>query len=389
MCRAIIAVLVCGGTVISAASDARVDSTKFVVGFDDFSKLAIAEQRAIIKVAFERRLDVLSNLDVRCIQTGSVREYRKSEMGSVLHRLNGARYRCRTHGTSYRLDWELGGPDVLRPNEFEQTTYDSRSGVATSLHQQNGLPYPFARIDSKHNAYKGCLRYTYWLDGISEPTDAGNYLYRDIVQMIESSSVDCDSQLRRVRLQIPWIPPWGGSPDLGTRTLILDPQRAFAPLEGTGYWEMEREDGPMWREEEFRVGAFKLVKDIWLPTQVTETIRASSANHSKTEGLVEYWETEVSEIESGNVTEEQLIVTIPKGTRVADMLKGVVYFLGEDGKPKREQPMLGIDAINTALNPPNRAVKSSRGWLLLAINVVCIAGLVGVALVGTRRHRLH
>jgi len=347
-----IAVFVMGGMAISIASDSSVDPTKSVMEFDDFAKLDLAEQRAIIKVAFKRRLDVISNLDVRCIQLGSVREYRDKKVGKVLHRLNGTRFRCRSHGSSYRLDWELGGPDVLRPNEFEQTMYNSRSGIATSLHRQDGLPYPFARIDSKHNVYKGCLRYTYWLDGISVPTDAGNYLYRDIVQQIESSSIECDLQLKRVRIQIPWIPPWGGSPDLGTRTLILDPQRAFAPLEGTGYWEMEREDGPMWREEVFRVGAFKRVKEIWLPTQVTETIRTSSANHSKTEGLVEYWETEVSEVESGRVTEDELIVTIPKGTRVTDMLRGVVYFLGEDGKPKREQPILGIGAVNDVLNPP-------------------------------------
>jgi hypothetical protein len=323
-----------GVPIPSAAAD---DATAYSLTIDDFCRLPAADQKCHLKKSFNRRLQVTENIRYEARLRGRTYKYRDGRVGEITHDLNGRNYRHWRLGNSYRIESEKGGAEVLNPVEFGNSGFDSCTGVVTSTVRFASSPRIFARIGFDHDVDIREDRYAYWLDGKPDKMGEADYLIRDLVGQFDEYIIEAPVEQDKVRLTIPWQPVWSGKP-IGTRQFILDPGKGFLPIRGTAYCKLEETGGePMWRSEDFSVGASRSVRDVWMPTNLKELIRASSTG----EDHIVVWETDVTKIESGTVTATDLAVPFLAGTEVVDAIRGVSYVVGPGGEQAKLQPLVG------------------------------------------------
>ena len=361
--------------VFAVSSEADDKMPAFSMRCDEFESLSTTDRRLIVKNALENRLHKVLNIEFHAVQLGQTREVSDGRIGKVLQELNGVRYRFRSIEGDYLIEWELGGAKVSEPNELGSSGYDSHSGIVSSTFSQPEKKAFYGRIDSKQNTLKTTLRYVYWLDGTSDPEDMANYLIRDVVRNIDAANIECQSDLGQVHVEIPWNPPWGEPEHLGTRKVVLDPVMGFVPIEGVASWKKPRRDGKVsWRTEEFKVEESIFVDGVWFPSNLKEWIRASSTSDSFASGQVTVWETKVSKMSAGVVATKDLVVQLPVGARVADVLNGAVYTVGENGAHLNEQALIGPEAI---VVPKTTQIEGPRFWLFaLNAGLLMLAGVL-------------
>jgi hypothetical protein len=327
--------LIVGLVGLAIPAQAMDDSVSFSTTIDEFRRLAPDQQISLLKRAFERRLRLGENLYYEAMQRGHVSKSIDGKVGERKGNLNGRRYRHWRRGDSYRIDSEKGGADVLKPNEFAESSFDSRTGLVTKTSRFSESPRMFGRIDRDQSYDIRENRYAYWLDGKPDSQTNADFLIRQLVDQSDHYEIEVLAGRPEVGLTIPWIPPWSKTP-LGTRTFLLDPVKGFLPIQGRAHLEQPRPNGKLiWRDEEFFVGASQLVGDVWMPTKLKEQIRASPTGPDH----VAIWETEVTLIKAGSVTEEDLIVHLLEGTEVVNVIEGSAYVVGRGATRLRERPL--------------------------------------------------
>jgi thiol-disulfide isomerase/thioredoxin len=322
------------------------DATAFSTSIDVFRRLAPADQESLLMGAFERRLRLAKNIHYEALLRGHTHKYNDGKIGELTHKLNGRNYRHWRLGDSYRIASAKGGPDVLKPNEFAESGFDSVTGVVTSTVRFDTWPRTFGRIDVNQSFDIRENRYAYWLDGTPDRRDLADFLIRCLVDQFHHWKIVAPVNQDKVSLTFPWQPPWSNEP-LGTRELILDPGKGFLPIQGTAHLETPQSNGSLlWRSEEFFVEASRLVGGVWMPTKLKEQVCASSTGPEH----IVIWETEVTKIEAGTVTADDLIVLLPEGTEVVDALRGMSFVVGPGGDRSRFRPLLDEKARQRAID---------------------------------------
>lgn len=328
----------------------------FSMSIDEFCQLLPDEQKALLADAFDHRLQHARNLQYQVLILGRNRRYADRQIGEVVDKLVGSRYRHWRLGDSYRMETERdrNDVDVSKPTHIESSNFDRGTGIgrSTILYTEKGKV--FGRIDVIPDRIMASNRYAYWLDGEANPI--ADYLFRYLVEHRDSYTIECPVEKDKVRLTVPWQPSYSDRP-LGRREFWLDPRKGFLPIKGRARWELRTAKDPEWRIEEFIVGASKLVGNVWMPTELQEVISASTARP----GIANVWSMKVENIESGNVTPQDIEVPFPEGAMVVDAIEGVGYYLGKNGDRTRVRRLVG------AMTPPAAVDQSVtiRFWFVL------------------------
>ncbi len=363
------------------AEDAK-PRAAFAMSIEEFRRLSPVDQKAIVKGAFERRLELARNIHYEALQTGQIHRYKDGRLGEPYFRLKGRRYRHWRLGDSWRIDSEKGGYDVSEPTDFGKCSFDASAGVRRSTLKYKEWPRLFGRIDVRPHVDLHENRYAYWLDGKTDARSQADYLIRDVIDWFDQCQLEAPVTPNLVRLTIPWRPIWSKKP-IGTRQFDLDPAKGFLPIRGKAHCEMKRERArTMWRHEEFSVEDASLVGDVWMPIRLKEMIRASSGSPDQ----AAIWETRVNRIEAGKVTAKDLEVPFPEGTEVQDAIHGTFYVVGPGGRRIKERPLVGARRGRHTSLP--RTMAGSRHqrtlWAVLLFNA---AGAVAVCFILVARSR--
>ena len=249
------------------------DVTAFSTSIDEFRRLSPTDQKSLLRHAFDYRLQMAKNVHYEARLRGHTHKYRDGKVGEFTHKLNGRNYRHWRLGNSYRIDSDKGGVNVLNPDEFAESSFESVTGVVTSTVRHSQSPRVFCRIGLNQSYDLRENRYAFWLDGKPERHDQADFLIRALVDQFDHSMLESPVRQDRVHLTFPWQPPWSNKP-LGTRQFILDPNKGFLPVQGTAHLETPKSNGALlWRSEEFLVEESRLVGDVWMPTKLKEQIR--------------------------------------------------------------------------------------------------------------------
>ncbi len=375
--------VVCLSGVGVRAEDAK-PRAAFAMSIEEFRRLSPADQKAVVKGAFERRLLLARNIEYEALCIGQIHRFKDGKLGEPFFRLNGRSYRQWRLGDSWRIDSEKGGYDVSQPDEFGKCSFDAGTGMRRSTLNYKEVPRLFGRIDVTPSVDLYENRYAYWLDGKRDGQSLGDYLIRDAVDWFGSSGVEAPVGRNLALLKVPWKPIWSKEP-VGTRQFDLDPAKGFLPIRGTAYREQKAPGGrSLWRYEEFLVRESAIVGDVWMPTRLREIIRTSST--APDQACV--WETAVRSIEAGTVTPQDLEVPFPEGTEVTDAIQGVFYVVGPGGRKLKQQALMRSVPPRSAAAPP--ASSGTRGpwrrWIIVLGNLGLVA-VVGSIIVARSRRR--
>jgi hypothetical protein len=328
---------------------------------EEFSRLALADQRALLARVFQHRLDHAHNIYYELESRYQAYENHNGEPGKADPGAAGSRvqYRHWRLGNSYRMDRNayrsVESQEVV---EWVSFGFNGGEGVGrgrVQLYEHQGEKKTlraFGRIDTQQDTLT-LDRYIFWLDGVYP--DEETYLFRYLLRCAPELEIKVPVADGKVQLVVGWKP---GKPIYakrpGKRTLLLDPQRGFLPVRV----ESRVDDGVdehgkhLWWAGTLTVDQSKLVGDVWMPTIVTD--RTSSCALPEVLSCVVF---RVSQIEQGRVKPADLEVPFTKGMQVVDAIKDVTYFTDEKGNP--------LGKITPLRGSPGAAVplKASKSWI--------------------------
>lgn len=364
------------------------------IPIEEFCKLSIADQKAIIVTAFEHRLQHAKNLFVETTRDVNIHTGEHGILGEVVAqgafrrvqqwRLNGS-YRWRLNG-SYRMDTETftRKDGNLVAKSIISSSFDGASGVGRhTIRSVDNTGPASGRIDVVHDTITSDDRYMYWLDG--EFPHKEDYLFYNLLLNRESWQIEAPIEGDRVRLISAWTLPWSKVP--GERELLLNTSKAFLPLKVSSRFSDVLQNGkPLWRTEDIFVEDSELVGDVWMPTQFEERISTSSVVPTR----IAKYEIKVLRIKHGDVSSSDLDVPFSKGMQIVDAIKGETYYVGADEKPLepverlfgKDSPTARVYPI-TAEEPDVGKLRFGYGALLVNLGVV----LLVVGYVIWRRYR--
>ena len=367
--------IIAGILLLSMQTTSLADRTSFGMSIEEFRRLSPTARQEIIVTAFEHRLERSRNSYYEVMQKSNNHEYKDGEVGRLVAPLNGSRIRLWTLGDSYRMESEVGGPEVLTPELLSVTSFDSNEGVVRSTARPASNQRTYGRIDTVQDPIKQWNRYGYWLDG--KHTPAGEHLIRYVVDHRSKWQIDMSMDPSKIHLTIPWQPD-GYDKAQGTRWLALDPVKGFLPTAGKARWDAASRGRPRWRMEEFTVEKSQLVQDVWMPTKVTELVGGSPLGPEK----VTVYQLHVARISMGNITPRDLEVGFPTGTKVVDATRGVTYLVGPNNEETNLERLVGARQLFTKVAAPSNLWRRKLVWAAL-ISIGCVSTLLALRI---RRH---
>jgi hypothetical protein len=349
------------GQVALGAQDRRTIS----MSAEEFSRLSVADQRALLVRAFERRRGHAKNLYYEAEQV--VSWYEKDgngERGKFLEEGPRRKYRHWRLGDSYRMDSDMIRPKQVDVLHWVSSGFDSEQGVCRSTMRTRGEKRTFGRIDTAHDPITMDNRYNYWLDG--EYPHKEEYLFRYLLDHKDEFEIRSPVAGDKVQLTVGFQPWWADKPG-GKRQFVLDPQKGFLPVQANSRWDGPPTGGnPNWRVEKFTVEESRLVGDVWMPIRLMET---TAVGHSP---RVAAMEISVSRIECDAVRPNDLVVPFTEGMEIVDAIKGVAYAADAHGNPAGKiHPLMGAKPAESPERPwggwRRVAVFSSLGLFLFAV----------------------
>jgi len=358
-------------------------ATQNGVEFDEFASLNHDDQATIVRIAMEERMVFAKNIFYESTRITRIQKFDGEVPGKVTHGDNMPKFVHRHWklGDSYRMDtdayWSAAHSN---PAQLVQNQFDANQGVTRGRVNGFGDERIFARIDTKQDSYNSENRYAFWLFG--EDVFDAEFLIRYMVQHADQYEIEIENDTKLIKLTVPWMPLHSRSEVLGKRTVWLDSTKKFLPISGKARWDDDKNAG-MWRTEEFVVLDSQLVGNVWMPMKIRELIQTNLAD----EGIFCVNVTTVQKIEQGTVTEGDLWVEFPPGTKVIHAIEGVTYKIGPNGQRIDTEPLV---IGNTFIKAEPEAVTSGSSVSYLFITANLIALLVAVGLyVRLRRRAAH
>lgn len=333
----------------------------------EFGALPDADKRTVLVNSLQARERAVQNLQASSATRVYNVEYRDGKTGSFLGDVVG-RYVCelrRKDGSHWAsIDWFIPSkPD--RPNQKVITSLDAKSGVARSVAEQDAMKGVYGAIDTKEDVLIQANRFHYWFDANFEKPQSFpiSFLlkHRDAVKF---EGVSDDGELIRISLHVETNE---GTPYKDVRTVWMDPQKGFLPVRM--HWRWEYDSRPL-LDQNMDVAVLKTeqVDGVWFPTHFTETCTDSK---SIAKGYAGVYETTVSKIRLGAMTDDDLQVRFTHGTEVQDRIKGA-WFVANDATQSAPPPAKPVAPVST------------RKWLIVA-NLVAVLAVAGFLVLRSRR----
>lgn len=334
----------------------------------EFNALPDADKRTVLVSSLEERERSVRNLRATSVtRIGSV-AYRDGTPRSAFEEFG--RYDCELRrgkgGHWAKVNWFLTEqPD--RPVQQVITSLNINSGIARSIAKQDRINGVHGAISTKEDSLIKAGRFFYWFGGtFDSPREFLLSFLLQHQQQLKFEGIEENGQEIRVSLEVETN---RGTPHKDTRTIWIDPRRGFMPVRMHWYWKFDTPPPILDQNMVTEVKKMEQVNGVWIPTHFTETC---TCEKSIVEGYATVYETTVSNISLGTVTEEDLYVSFPNGTEVHDRLKGVRFRAGE--------------STQTAPEPGSAAISQSRTWLV-TVNLVTIVLLSAAILFSKYRKR--
>jgi hypothetical protein len=368
---------------IAASSFTRINFTagaevaSFALSVTDFSALSRDEQKILLFEAFTHRIAHGRNIYYDSLLVMRNHRFVDGEMKEIAWRGLKYGYRHWRLGDSFVVETQLYGDPA---NEVSLSThrsnYDASSGVVKATADSQNLKVGLGAISPRKDPIWATNRYGYWLDG--EKNGFAEYLFRELVSLRDFYSIRTRDGDQFIELDVPWHPRGFPNAD-GKWTYVLDSSKGFIPIEGRGHWEStdartgKKGGQAHWRTEHFWVKGMKLVGDVWMPTELKEIVRASTAKKD----VATIYETKIIEIEHGNVRSDDLAVEFGDRRRVVDKIEGASFLTDPHGEPR---PGTKVSILERA---PLVAPKAARSFSIVFIALFNV--LVLVLYLGVRR----
>jgi len=352
--------------------------------YSGFVALPLSEQRAVVAERFATWLEVTQNMRYTNTETVTFSNTNRDFQGS------NPQFRAIHHhwlyGDAYRMATQILDPDgSSRVVQDYQSAFNKRSGEMRGTY--SGFPIGiagtlFGRIDTVQDQTVMDNSFWTWLtDGfVSNETrhvlfdDA--YLFPFLLRRQNSWEFVLLDEERHVALFVPFeseFPFQGDTRQVGHKTLILDPQRNFMPVQIDAHWEeLPEPPGHMFKTERYIIEESAKFGSIWVPTTLRYELLASSS----LEGLeqVNVHTLRITNVEFGTVEQSDVEIIFPAGTEVVNAVEGVFYTTDARGEPipSTIEYLYGLDPSHPSMQlpePPSRGINIA----LIVIGIVLIA----------------
>lgn len=276
-------------------------------------------------------------------------------------------------GDHYRLNsiWYLT-QETKKVEVTAVSTFDPRIGQSKSFGSNVAVQGQFGRVDVEHDLLIRTNRLGFWVgsyDGFSRYGWISSTLSKDEWELERSNE---DQSV--VLLTVPMLDDHGQNKKVGHRTLWLDEAKGYLPIRMATSTNDE-----YWRKESFRVeDSIQLNTTTWFPTSLVEELQTFALG----ENVISIFETKVSNVELGTVTEKDLELVFPENTLVIDVVAGVSYLAnGQGGAIGKKRPIVGGLVAEADPVDENIQLSSNSYYSLIIMNLAVLAIIVGIWLI--------
>ncbi len=270
-----------------------------------FERLDSKERELFLVHIFEKRLEHSRNVYYESTQIMRRHHFKNGTVGETLS--NGLKFKFQNwrHGDSWLMETQTyGKPTNVSPSAIYRTGYDADSNISNGTRSHNGNTATEEWFEKSVGVISLNNRYENWFDGKDE--NVRSYIFRGLVNARDGYQVTI-LETGFVELVIPWKRHFKGP--VGSWTYLLDPTKGFMPVHGIGKWSLKRQDGrEIWRIKEFAVEQSKKAGNIWMPTEIYETLRSDALGDDEIMVFI----IGVAKIENGGVTSDDVKLEIDK-----------------------------------------------------------------------------
>ena len=373
---AVVVACLCGHMSMTWASDLPQSSpTKL----EAFSALSLSEQKQVLKNTFEERLKKMENI-YYCMETYVYGDTVSERDVALIRQFKHWQLR-----TAYRMDVEQIPKNSKVPNHLMSFAFDPREGEIRGTFRPNESVRKFGRIDNSANPTVWDNRYRIWLNQEfalpgADSLDDSAYIFANALKQHGNWAIISPFENQKIQLTHDYQRRSDRVDGGGKRTLVLDPEKDFLPIQGHWEWEgIPDGDGKRrWEKKTFVVEKSEVFNGVWMPLVIQESIRW----HVHPDLVI--IKITVKDMTIGNVTASDITLKFDEGTEVTDAIKGIFYKTDARGEPIQStiKPLYGLDPSQVKMPEPP---KSKVNLVLMTIGIVMI--IIGLYLAIQKRLR--
>jgi hypothetical protein len=345
--------------------------------YEQFANLSLKEQKKVLERAFIERTEHSKNIHY-CLEwsisypklsTTDKPDFRKLIRTVDEFKSYSYVFEHWVRNETYRMVTEQFDKDKNLLIHRITDVFDQAKGVrkAAQIYCAEKQS-PTGRVDTVHNPILQLNSYLKWIGGMSGDLHPKSfYMFIDLLEHRDKWIIETNKDSRLVRLTTIYPPHLKYKQYEGKRRLLLDPMKGFMPVDGEFTWHSADDNGyENWEEGCFIVEDSKLVGNVWMPTLMIKYFRTKVTAHKFT--LIKM---KITDIEHGQVTNEDIVFKFPEDTRVVDAIQGVSYKTDANGEPIEStiQPLYGLDPSQVKL-PEKKLGKAN--YVLIVIGLLLI-----------------
>jgi len=353
-------------------SSLAVEANELSGDYKDFSSLTKSEQVDKLRKAFNRRIELSKNIKYQ-IEYNSVEKNIESDklIGTIYHKISLI---FKQFQNSYIADIDSYTENMSLPFKKTIISWDANEGILKNMsYVYANDEYKTARIDTVIDPYisvNDCM--ALWFSAGASDEKPNPHVFAYFLSHQDSWEINCLPD-NKIQLIVDYVLNSNSNSYKeysGKWVLTLDSEKDFFPTEGKLRWDRISNAGKKhWRDESFIVKDCQFVSGIWMPTQIEETIAASSVPDSKAVTNIK-----VTEIEFGKLSKKDTTFVFPENTLVIDAVQGVSYRTDSNGNQidSATKPLYGLDPSKVKMpgQKPNRTwnyVFVVFGFLMIGI----------------------
>jgi hypothetical protein len=361
-------------------------SNVFAITYDDFAVMRTAQQRELIAQNFSVWLDAARNMQYTCDRVLTIYDRNRVQKNPSPHKMIHRQWLLEN---TYRV-----ATKTLDPTDNHKIVQDYQSSFSKQKGEMRGIssdPYGgvtetkvFGRIDTVQDLAVMENPFLAWLSDQFVTSETRTikfddfYLYPFLLRRRDSWEIIPLPDERLIKVQVSFDDPFPFGSDRATRqvgrkTLILDPQKGFLPVQIDTFWEeLPKLPGSLYRTDKYIVEESKKFDSFWVPIVFRYEILESSS----LEGLdqINVYSSTVSNVEFGTVKQSDVEIVFPEGTEVVDAINGISYKTDARGEPVEStiEPLYGLDPSQVNLPPQQKEKYTIINYTLMAVGITMI-----------------
>jgi hypothetical protein len=356
----------------------------------DLSALSHADRVAAMKAFLERRIDKVQNIDVTSETRRYNRKYSHGSLGDRTADCGWVQFHTLRCDGSYKVtsSWFVNQAATVA-DSTDVSHHDEKTGITRVFCESVGRkqgPTGLEHVRSKegrigldHMPTMESNRVAFHLlagSYVIKPfCDKGEFLLQSLASCSENWDVEVNVQQQQVTISHPYRMAFMDT-GTGVRKVYFDVRRGMLPVRidvdyrGEVVTSLEpRRVTPIWREERIVMDEPRNFDGLWMATRIEERLRASPLGPQVCCIIL----TRVKEIVFDKVKQDDLPVTFPPDTEVADTVKNVFYRTGPDGEPTEPINPIGIPKTPISLDAQGRLIQEPSWMLRVGIWLIGIA----------------